>query len=122
MKSMKIYVAGPYTASTESQIEINVNNAIDTAIQVYKKGHFPYLPHLTHWIDQRSRQTNQGLKWEDYLEMDRTWLESCDALLFLRESRGANLELEYAKHLKKKIFYNLDEIPIIQREFKYQFQ
>ncbi len=119
---MKIYVAGPYTANTESEIETNVNNAIDAAIEVYKKGHFPYLPHLTHWIELRSKATNQKLKWEDYLEMDRTWLESCDALLFLRESRGANLELEYAKELEKKIFYNIEDIPIIPREYKYQFK
>jgi hypothetical protein len=120
-KALKIYIAGPYTAPSDSEIQTNVNNAIDAAIMVYKKGHFPYLPHLTHWIELRSKETNQVLKWEDYLEMDRVWLEICDALLFLRESRGAKLELDYAKKMNKKIFYNLDEIPTVKREFRYQF-
>ena len=119
---MKIYVAGPYTASSESEIQQNVNNAIDAGIEVYKKGHFPYLPHLTHWIELRSKQTNKGLKWEDYLEMDRSWLENCDALLFLSDSKGANLELGHAKKLNKKIFYNLDEIPIKKRKYEFQFK
>lgn len=118
---MKIYVAGPYTASSYNQIQQNVNNAIDAAISVYKKGHFPYIPHLTHWIELRSKETNQNLKWEDYLEMDRTWLDNCDALLFLNPSKGANLELEHAKNNNKKIFYSVDEIPIIERKYRYQF-
>ena len=120
-RALKIYIASPYTASSDSEIQANVSKAIDAAIMVYKKGHFPYIPHLTHWIELRSKETRQGLKWEDYLEMDRAWLESCDALLFLKESRGAKLELDYAKKMNKKIFYNLDEIPDVKRVFKYQF-
>jgi len=120
-KSMKIYIAGPYTASSDSQIQKNVNNAIDAAIAVYKKGHYPYIPHLTHWIELRSQETKQGLKWEDYIEMDHVWLEVCDAFLFLKESRGANLELEFAKKNNKKIFYNINEISTAERIFRYQF-
>ena len=119
---MKIYVAGPYTTDTDSNIQKNVNNAIDAAITIYKKGHYPYLPHLTHWVDLRSKETGQGLKWEDYVEMDHVWLEECDAMLFLKESRGANLELAYAKKTGKKIFYSLDEIPTIVRKYKFQFE
>lgn len=118
---MKIYVAGPYTAATSEQVQQNVNNAIDAAIAVYEKGHFPYIPHLTHWIELRSQETKKGLKWEDYIEMDHIWLQACDALLFLKESRGANLEREYAKKNGKKIFYSLEEIPTIERKFIYQF-
>jgi len=118
---MKIYVAGPYTASTEKAIQQNVNNAIDAAIAIYKKGHFPYIPHLTHWIEMRSKETGDGLKWEDYLEMDRVWLENCDAILFLSPSKGANLELMHAKKTNKKIYNNLDEIPLVERVYQYQF-
>jgi len=120
-KSLKIYVAGPYTASTPDEITVNVNNAIDAAITIYEKGHYPYIPHLTHWIELRSRETERGLKWEDYIEMDHVWLEVCDAFLFLEESRGANLELEYAKKHGKKIFYNINEIPSIKRIYAFQF-
>jgi hypothetical protein len=120
-RNMKIYVAGPYTANSNSEIQKNVDNAIDAAITVYEKGHYPYLPHLTHWIELRSQETNRGLKWEDYIEMDHIWLQNCDALLHLKESRGADLELEYAKKHGKQIFYSLDEIPIVDRKFIYQF-
>ena len=120
-KNMRIYVAGPYTASTEEEIQKNVNTAIDAAIAIYKKGHFPYVPHLTHWIEIRSKEITAGLKWEDYLEMDRAWLTNCDAMLFLHSSKGANLELEHAKKINKHVYNSLDEIPLIKRKYHYQF-
>lgn len=118
---MKIYIAGPYTASSKADIEKNVRDAIDTGIAVLKKGHYPYIPHLTHYVDLRSKQINAGLKWEDYIEWDHIWLDFCDALLYLGQSRGANIELEYAKQSGKKIFYNLNEIPSVKRHKKMQF-
>lgn len=109
--SLKIYIAGPYTADTEEQIRENVNAAIDEAFIIFSKGHFPYVPHLTHFIDQRAKETGVNIGWEDYIKWDMVWVEICDALLYLRSSRGANLELQAAKEWGKKIFYSLDEIP-----------
>jgi len=117
---MKIYVAGPYTADSPEQVQENVNRAIDAAITVFKKGHYPYIPHLTHWIELRNIETKQGLEWKDYLEMDRVWLESCDGLLYLLPSKGADIELKHAKNENKKIFLSLDEVPEIPREYKFQ--
>lgn len=117
---MRIYIAGPYTADSDSQIQKNVNNAIDTAILVFKKGHYPYIPHLTHWIEIRNMETNQGLKWEDYIEMDRIWLENCDALLYLGSSKGADIELNHAKKEGKPIFYSITEIPTEERKYRFK--
>lgn len=110
-KPLRIYIAGPYSADTEEQIGINVNAAIDAAFVVFSKGHFPYVPHLTHFIDQRAKEIGVNLRWEDYIRWDMVWLEICDALLYLSGSRGAKLELQAAKERGKKIFYSLDEIP-----------
>src|SRR3989442_10299891 len=110
-KPLKVYIAAPYTADTEEQVRTNVNTAIDAAFVIFSKGHFPYVPHLTHFIDKRAKETGVDLKWEDYIRWDMAWVEICDALLFLRSSRGASLELQAAKELGKKIFYSLDEIP-----------
>jgi len=108
---LKIYIAGPYTADTEEQINMNVNSAIDAAFMLFSKGHFPYVPHLTHFIDLRAKETGINITWEDYIKWDMVWVETCDALLYLRSSRGANLELQAAKEWGKIIFYSLDEIP-----------
>lgn len=117
---MKIYVAGPYTADSPKKIQKNVNDAIDVAIKIFKKGHYPYIPHLTHWIEFRNIETGQGLEWKDYLEMDRMWLESCDGLLYLAPSKGADMELNHAKIEGKKIFVSVDEIPTIERKYEFQ--
>ena len=110
-KSLKIYVAGPYTANTIDQIEKNVNVAIDAAFKIFSKGHFPYIPHLTHFVDRRAKDTGVNLQWEDYIRWDMVWVETCDALLYLNSSRGADIELQAAKRLGKQIFCSVDEIP-----------
>jgi hypothetical protein len=107
---MRIYIAGPYTADTTDGKLENTNKAIDIGIQLYKKGHFPYIPHLTHWVDVRAEQTNIDLMWEDYIKWDLEWLDLCDALLYIGKSKGADIELEFAKKKGKIIFYSLDEI------------
>ena len=108
---MTIYVAGPYTGSTEGEVWEHVTSAIDAGIAIYTRGHYPYVPHLTHFVEERSRQVGAGLRWEDYLHWDHAWLGHCDALLYLGSSRGADLELSWAEELGLEIFRSIDEIP-----------
>jgi len=117
---MRIYIAGSYTAPDLQSIEQNVNRAIDAGIELVEKGHTPYIPHLTHYVDLRGKETKKPLKWEDYIQWDLHWLELCDGLLFLGESRGVRIELEHAKKKGIKIFYDLKEIPLSEIK-KYQF-
>ena len=105
---LRIYIAGPYTASSGKEIEKNVNNAIDAEIKVLEKGHYPYIPHLTHYIRKRP---SCKLTWEDFIQWDRIWIETCDAVLLLEESKGAHLEVEFAKSLGKKIYKSIEEVP-----------
>jgi O-glycosyl hydrolase len=117
MKPLKIYIAGPYSAPTLEEKLENTNKAIMAGIKVLIKGHYPYIPHLTHYVDLFAYEKGIPLKWEDYIDWDLTWLELCDALLFLGDSRGARIELEYAKKLGKYIFYSVDEIPNINPRY-----
>jgi len=112
--SLKIYVAGPYTAGSENEIFQNVLKALDAGLALWKKGHYPYIPHLTHFVDSRAREKGISMKWEDYIEWDRVWLESCDALLYLDDSKGAKIELEYAKKLGKTIYYGTSSVPTVK--------
>src|SRR5205823_11197183 len=63
-------------------------------LEVIRKGHVPFIPHLTHYIHL---ETEDPLPVEFYYEYDMVWLQSCDALLHLGPSRGADRELEYAE-------------------------
>ncbi len=115
MKSMKIYVAGPYTAPTMEQIEANVQRAIDAGIQIWKKGHFPFIPHVLHWVDLRAHELEVPMNWDDYMLWDAPWLDDCDALFLLAESKGALIEHDRAKEEGKVIFHSIDEIPVVKR-------
>jgi hypothetical protein len=110
---LRVYVAGPYSASTKKEVEQNVKEAIEVGVAILKKGHYPYIPHLTHYVELLSQEQGLGLRWEDYVDWDLTWLEVCDAFLYMGSSKGADIELGYAKRLGKIIFLGLDEIPTI---------
>lgn len=56
------------------------------------------------------------MSWGDFMAWDAPWLEVCDALLFIGESKGANIELEEAKKLGKTVFYSISEVPKLERQ------
>jgi len=109
-RSLKIYIGAPYSGETEEERVRNVEAAIDAACILFQKGHFPYIPHLTHFVDKRTKETKIIFKWEDYMKWHKPWLEACDGFLYLSSSKGADLELQTAKDLKKLIFYSIEEI------------
>lgn len=111
---LKIYVAGAYTAATKYNIERNVRIAIDVGIALFKKGHFPFIPHLTHYLDRRAEATNNHLIWQEYMMRDLAWLEVADALFFMGESKGANIELEAAQSMGLDVYYMLSEVPDVR--------
>lgn len=116
-KKIKIYVAGPYTPIDSNLHDApriaskNVNNAIKAGIEIIKKGHIPFIPHLTHYIHLES---DDPFSKEIYYEYDMTWLKLCDALLYLGSSPGADNELEIAKKLNFKIYYKIEDIPSVK--------
>ena len=110
-RPLKIYIAGPYSAPSAELRRRNTEIAIDMGLRLRKKGHFPYIPHLTHFIDERAMEIGVPMTYEEYLAWDTEWLKACDALLYLASSRGADYELENAKRLGLTVFYSADEIP-----------
>jgi len=108
--SLKIYIAASYSADTEEERIRNTEAVIDIALVLFQKGHFPYIPHLTHWVDKWAKKTKAAMEWEDYMRWHRPWLEACDAFLYLNSSKGADMELKMAKDLGKTIFYSIEEI------------
>ena len=93
MKPMQIYVAGPYTGRYRQEVENNVNRAIDAGIEIFHRGHFPYIPHLTDLVDRRAKETGRDMSWDNFMAWDEPWLRKCDALLFLAESKARTSNL-----------------------------
>jgi hypothetical protein len=113
-RRMRVYVAGPYTATFENQVLKNVQAAIDASLKLYQKGHQPFVPHLTHYIDKRAQELGLNIPREDYVQRwDSPWLAVCDAVLYLGESPGAREELQMAQRLGKLVFYGSpDDVPV----------
>lgn len=108
---LTIYVAGPYSADTEKGRLANTQKAMDIALALIKKGHYPYIPHLSHFVDIHAKEQGIDLSWEFWMHFDFVWLEKCDALFFISESPGANMELGRMDELGRKVFYDLGEVP-----------
>jgi hypothetical protein len=114
---MKIYIAGPMYRKMDGSIRKPadtwscIRKAIEIAMELYKRGHKPYIPHLNALIDIVMHTDMKGKDWVE--GFDFPWLEACDALYFIAESKGANQELEYAKSLGKIIYYRLEDVPYV---------
>jgi len=108
MEKLRIYIAGPYTpvGSTPhkavQKAAHNVDKAINAAIEIIKKGHYPFVPHLSHYIHTNPKcDEDFG---EYYYELDNTFLKYwANALLYLESSKGADQELKYVKKLDHKL-------------------
>ena len=112
-KRLRIYVAGPYTAPHQGGMEDNTNRAIDAGLLILKKGHIPFIPHLTHYVDRRARQLGKHITWEEYIAWDMEWLAVCDALLLLGNSKGADFEITESRNRGLRLFFSIDEIPAV---------
>jgi len=100
---MRVYVSAPYT---NGDTVWNVRRAIDAGDKLVEMGHFPFIPHLSHFWHYVSPKS-----WEQWLEIDRAFIPVCDAVLRLTgESKGADIEVEEAKKLGIPIYYSLDEL------------
>lgn len=110
MSKLRIYVAGPYSAPSEHERELNTQRAIEAGLALFKLGHTPFIPHLTHYVDLHALRTGVVMTWDDYIRLDLEWLDVCDALLYLGPSKGADLELQHALKRGKRVFRSLVEI------------
>jgi len=103
MKKIKIYIASPYTLGDVAQ---NVKRQIDTFNELRNLGYYPFAPlhsHFFHLVYPRG--------YEDWLEWDFVYLETCDCVLRLDgESSGADREVEHAKMLGIPVFYSIEEL------------
>lgn len=119
---LRIYVAGPYTAETDDGKLRNTVRAIDAGIDLLAKGHFPFIPHLTHYVDRRADELDVDLAWEDYVEWDVAFLECCDAFLHLASSPGADIEREHAREHGLRVFESTASVPIADVDESDRFQ
>jgi nucleoside 2-deoxyribosyltransferase len=103
MKKLKIYLASPYT---KGDVGINVKNSFEAYDVLLKNNFLPFAPLTSHFIHMMYPQD-----YNTWLEIDLEWLKVCDAVLRLPgESRGADIEVEYAEKNNIPVFYNYSDL------------
>lgn len=79
---------------------------------IMRRGHWPIIPHLTHYYDEwHYGLYDERVAPETYMQWDFVILRRCDALLFVKESPGADRELALARELGLPVWMSVDEIP-----------
>jgi hypothetical protein len=121
MKQLRIYVAGPYTPSNcdlhdaARVANANVNKAITIANAIFKKGHYAFVPHLSHYTHIHESNHCKAPK-EFWYEYDNTFLEKwANAFFYIGASNGANMERALAQKLGYPVFLSLDDVPDLNR-------
>jgi hypothetical protein len=103
MKKIKVYIASPYTLGDQAQ---NVRKQIVTGYELMQMGYSPYIPELNHFIDLVC-----PLTYDECIEYCLQWVGVCDCVLRLPgESKGADMEVEYALSIDLKVFYSIEEL------------
>jgi hypothetical protein len=115
---LKIYVAGPYTprdCSLHDAARIaqrNTNRAIEIGNALMAKGHFVFVPHLTHYLHIHESCTVSDSKW--WYDLDNSFLQEwANALFYFAPSWGADEERKWAEEHNLEVFTKLDHVPFV---------
>lgn len=101
---IKVYIASPYTIGDTAENVRAQMDIFNTLANTGKIAPFaPLLFHFQHLVHPR--------RTDDWLAMDFEWVKTCDAILRLPgESRGADLEVQFAQSFDIPIFYTIDDL------------
>lgn len=108
---MVIYIAGKYSGADWAETDANVQRAMEVGLAVLQKGHTPFVPHLSHFLDMKARSKGISISYEEWMTHCFNWLDGCDALLYLESSPGADRELGRAREIGMEVYERVDDIP-----------
>jgi hypothetical protein len=93
-----VYVAGPYTAPTKTEVQANIHAARACAAKLARLGYWPMVPHFL------GNGIEDCLDAEDWYSFTAEVLRRCDAICMVpgwESSKGATAELALASELGK---------------------
>ena len=106
---MKIAIAGPYSAPTGKERQQNLDAMNEAAAAIYEKGHIPIIGvNAALPVLEKSEVDDE---YKLIMDISMAIVESCDAMLLLGESPGANRERDLILEQNKTVYRTLDEIP-----------
>jgi len=112
-----IYIATRLTAPHPIGYLHNLQESIDVGIEVWKKGHYPYIPGLDFILIMHIKD----IKVEQIYKSSLDWMSRGDSILVHNgyhdepKSPGVIKEVEVAKESGLKFYWNIDEIPVVRK-------
>lgn len=103
-KPVKVYIASPYSVGNQAE---NVNRQIVCAEFLSTYGFAPIIPLINHFWEMVFPHPEPDF----WIEYDFCFLEAADCLLRLDgESKGADMEVEFAKANGIPVFYTTSDL------------
>jgi len=121
MKKVKpecIYIASRLTAEHPIDYLKNLEESIDAGIEVWKKGHYPYVPG---WDFMMIMRMKGDIDLDQIYNTSLEWMRRCDSILVLNgyhdtpKSTGVIEEVKEAVALGMKFYWSLDQIPEVTK-------
>ena len=117
---MLILIAGPYRSGTNDDPELmqqNLNSLESVALLLFRMGHIPL---IGEWVALSLIRLAGSLKpgdeaWEEIqYPVAHRLLDKCDAVLRIEgASKGADEDVRVATKRGLKVYYRLEDIPIV---------
>ncbi len=105
---MIIGIAGPYSANTEEQRQINLDTMNNAAAKLLELGHTPIIGmNAALPVLEKATVTD---RYKAIMDISLAVINACDALLLLAESPGANKERDLVLSKGLKVYHSIDEI------------
>lgn len=113
---LRVYIAGPYSASTPRLVARNVSIAACYAEMVMSRGHAVHCPHTaTHEIAWQAELSGRPIPYERWLDLDLSILEAwATALFVIADSPGVRREIEAAQRKGIPIYRRIGELPEVK--------
>lgn len=121
LRKPRVYIAGPISKGNQYH---NCVNGVLANIHVMQNGGLPFCPHLSALTDMiafavsLANPERDAITYDDWLEMDFEWIESCDILLRIPgESSGADREVEHAEKHGLIVVFGIEHFKEAVAEF-----
>lgn len=106
---MVIGIAGPYSAPTETQRQINLDRMNEAAAALLRKGHVPLIGvNAALPVLQKAAVADP---YKAMMDISMAVIDRCEALLLLGESPGAIRERDLVAGKGLPVYTSPDEVP-----------
>lgn len=106
---MIIGVAGPYSADTAEQRQKNLDALNEAAARLLEKGHVPLIGiNAALPVLEKSRVDD---RYEAIMKISMAVIDTCDAILLIAESRGANMERDLIRAKGLPVYTRIEDVP-----------